>query len=75
MGNDSKDVKVGSLIGILAEPGEDWKSIQSSSDVKNNSSSGVKQQQIQEAVSNKEANSQVNAASAIGIRYYSRKWF
>lgn len=25
MGDDSKEVRVGSLIGILAEPGEDWK--------------------------------------------------
>lgn len=27
MGNDSKDVKIGSLIGLLAEPGEEWKAV------------------------------------------------
>jgi len=31
MGDDSKDVPVGSLIAVLAEHGEDWKKIQSSS--------------------------------------------
>lgn len=31
MGDDSKDVPVGSLIAIIAEHGEDWKQIQSSS--------------------------------------------
>ena len=38
VGNDSTDVQVGSLIALLAESGEDWKSVQSSqvsqSDVK-----------------------------------------
>lgn len=30
MGDDSKEVKVGSLIAILAEQGEDWKQIKNS---------------------------------------------
>jgi pyruvate/2-oxoglutarate dehydrogenase complex dihydrolipoamide acyltransferase (E2) component len=29
LGDDSKDVKVGTLIALIAESGEDWKAVQS----------------------------------------------
>jgi hypothetical protein len=51
MGDDSKDVAVGSLIAVLAELGEDWKQIQSLS-FSSSSTSSISNKQDVSAVIN-----------------------